>query len=446
MLRTTLFSVFLLASPLDVGAADWKGAAARTEITPQEAVWLTGYAAREKTAQGVLMPLYAKALVLQDPVGHRFAFITADLLGFSRSFTEAVASELNKRGGWLRRDLLFNASHTHSGPALSETLQVALPMPPDEQVKVKRYTEWLQRRLADLVEEASDRLEPCRLALGMTRATFAVNRRVRTSEGYRIGVNRLGPVDHEVPFLSVDSAAGRLLALLYSYSCHCTTLTSTNLAYHGDYAGVSQQELENRYPGSIALFMTGTAGDANPAPRGTLALARQYGEELADAIASSLNGPLRPLTGNLEVQFGEAELLFRSLPSREELINRLESADVFIRRHARLLLDRLDRNGSLPTTYSFPIHLLRFGRDLTLVALAGEVVVDYKFRLRDELGNSSLWVAGYSNDVSCYIPSARILQEGGYEAEESMIYYGQPSPFASSVEETIVAKVLEIAE
>ena len=76
--------------------------------------------------------------------------------------------------------------------------------------------------------------------------------------------------------------------------------------------------------------------------------------------------------------------------------------------------------------------------------MAGEVVVDYDLRLKKELGADNLWVAGYSNDVFAYIPSLRILKEGGYEGGGAMIYYGQPGPFAPSVEETIVREVHEV--
>jgi len=33
----------------------------------------------------------------------------------------------------------------------------------------------------------------------------------------------------------------------------------------------------------------------------------------------------------------------------------------------------------------------------------------------------------------------RVLREGGYEADTSMIYYGQPGPFTEAVEETVIA-------
>ena len=99
----------------------------------------------------------------------------------------------------------------------------------------------------------------------------------------------------------------------------------------------------------------------------------------------------------------------------------------------------LDRDGELPKTYPYPLQVWRFGPELTLIAMGGEVVVDYVLRLNRELDADKIWVAGFSNDVLGYIPSARILAEGGAEAET--IYYDLPAPFAPSIEETIVAKV-----
>ncbi len=89
---------------------------------------------------------------------------------------------------------------------------------------------------------------------------------------------------------------------------------------------------------------------------------------------------------------------------------------------------------------------LQFGKDLTLVALGGEVLVDYALRLKRELGADKLWVVAYANDVFAYIASRRVLGEGGYEAETSMIYYGQPGPWAPAVEDTLVTKVHQLVK
>ena len=76
------------------------------------------------------------------------------------------------------------------------------------------------------------------------------------------------------------------------------------------------------------------------------------------------------------------------------------------------------------------------------VTLGGEVVVDYALRLKQELGPANTWVAGYSNDVMAYIPSRRVLSEGGYEGGGAMVYYGLPTIWAPEIEETIVREVV----
>ena len=68
----------------------------------------------------------------------------------------------------------------------------------------------------------------------------------------------------------------------------------------------------------------------------------------------------------------------------------------------------------------------------------GEVVVDYSLRLRGE-SRTPLWVFGYTNDVMAYIPSERVLKEGRYEGETSMIPYGRPGPWTPGLEEKIVS-------
>ena len=70
--------------------------------------------------------------------------------------------------------------------------------------------------------------------------------------------------------------------------------------------------------------------------------------------------------------------------------------------------------------------------------MSDEVVVDYSLKMKKEYSNENLFVAGYCTEVMCYIPTSKELDEGGYEPDASMIYYGLPCPFANNVEEKIV--------
>jgi neutral ceramidase len=139
----------------------------------------------------------------------------------------------------------------------------------------------------------------------------------------------------------------------------------------------------------------------------------------------------------LSARYEIVDLPFAPPPNRAGWIARLQDSDQYIRRHARLMLDILDREGTLPAAQPDPLQVWTFGRDLTLIALGGEVVVDYVLRLRRDYPDRRLWVAGYSNDVFGYVPSLRVLKEGGYEGGDAMIYYGRPGPFAPTVEDVI---------
>jgi neutral ceramidase len=92
------------------------------------------------------------------------------------------------------------------------------------------------------------------------------------------------------------------------------------------------------------------------------------------------------------------------------------------------------------------VQVWSLGEQVTWVSLGGEVVVDYSKRIKKELaGDRTVWVTAYSNDVMAYIPSARVLKEGGYEGDSSMIYYGMATKWAPAIETKIVEKVKEFA-
>jgi len=271
-----------------------------------------------------------------------------------------------------------------------------------------------------------------------------MNRRSPTGGGYSIAPNSDGPVDHDVPVLQVNGADGRTRALLFGYACHNTTLS--DYEFCGDYAGFAQEYVEQAHPGTTAMFMIGCGADQNPTPRRTMEWARQHGRALANAVEAALVSRPRPVRGPLRVALGEVTLELAQ-PDMEKVKQQAASNDKYAKRHAEMVLAELATNGRVDATYPYLVQVLRFGDDLTMIALAGEVVVDYSLRLKAELAGTPVWVAGYTNDVFGYVPSERVLREGGYEAEGAILYYGtMPTPFLPSVEERIVAKVHELVK
>jgi neutral ceramidase len=340
--------------------------------------------------------------------------------------------------------LLINASHTHCGP---EFRAGRGPLDDIENLRARQgaaYHAALEEKLFKLVGTALQALAPAKLTYSHARCGFAMNRRLPADGTFRNSPYADGPVDHDVPVLRMESADGRVLrAVLFGYACHNTTLSFYN--WCGDYAGFAQEYLEAAHPGTVAMFVTGCGGDQNPYPRGTLELAQQHGRTLATAVEAALIANATTLTGPLQSAGAEIPLRYAPAPSREELHRRLGSKDRYEVLHAQRLLERMDKGEPIPAEYPYPVQVVRFGGALTLVALGGEVVVDYSLRLKRELAGPAVWVAGYCNDVMGYIASERVLKEGGYEGGGAMKHSSShPGPWAPGLEEQIVSKVHEL--
>ena len=90
-----------------------------------------------------------------------------------------------------------------------------------------------------------------------------------------------------------------------------------------------------------------------------------------------------------------------------------------------------------------PIHVWRFGDQFSMVFLGGEVVADYALRIRRELP-AATWISSYCDDVFGYVASERMRDEGGYEVDESMIYYNQPGRWSTGTEEVVLRRIHEL--
>jgi neutral ceramidase len=419
-----------------IAKSAWTAGVGRADITPDRSLWMAGFARRTLPSQGVALPLFAKALALRQGSGRPIVLVTTDLLGLTSRITDRVAATLERRHGLLRAEILFNASHTHCGPVVDEQLSVTYDLTPAQWADIGAYTTELEARLVRVVDDAVAAMVSVRLAYARGEATFAANRRVQFTPD--------GPVDHSVPVLRVDRVDGLPLAIVFGYACHNTTLPETFVQYHGDYAGVAQAVLEARHAGVTALFVSGCGADANPKPRGTIELVQTHGAALADAVDRALPSAT-PVVHSVHAAYHIVTLPFVGDDARKRWHDRLDIEDVFLRRHAALMDAAIAHDGRLPDAQPDPVQVWTFGPDLMLVALGGEVVVDYALRLAREFHGRRVWVAGYSNDVFGYVPSVRVLREGGYEGGDAMIYYGRPAPFTEEVEDRIVSEVHRLA-
>jgi hypothetical protein len=395
---------------------------------------MSGYAARTHGSDGVLNRLWAKALAIESSPGGRIVIVSTDLVGIPRDLTDEVAAKLKKQYGLNRSQFLINASHTHTGPIVWPNLRNLAVIPPGEQQKLLEYRNVLAGALVSVAGSALRDLSPAAIEFGEGAADFAINRRA--------AINPNGPVDHRVPVLKIVDLAGKIRGVLFGYACHNTTLTGEFYQLSGDYAGFAADALEQRHPGATALFLILCGADQNPNPRSTLDLARQHGSTLAGEVEKAIASPMTVVSGPVRTAFRLAELRFAPR-SRQDFEAELKSKVPAQVRRGEMMIKALDA-GKKVGRLDYPLQAVRFGDTLTLLALGGEVTVDYGLRTRREYAGEPLITAGYSNDVMCYIPSARVLREGGYEAVDSMFYYAQAGPFAEDVEERVFAAIRQV--
>jgi len=394
--------------------ANWKVGVAVAKVTPKKMLFMAGYASRKTPAVGKVQDLFAKALALQDEKGNKLVFVTLDLIGVPQLMRRAVAERAEKEFKLPQANLIMNASHTHSEPSLRTTPLTEKDKDNPQAKDAWDYTQKLQDDIVGIIGKALSDVQPARLTWNKARCGFAMNRR----RDYTLppdhpnankAPNPDGPVDHEVPALRIEAPDGTLRATLFGYACHNTSLGFYN--WCGDYAGFAQEYLQEHRPNFTALFLMGCGADQNPYPRRSdvvpgvtdLELSMQHGRSLSNAVEMALTVNPRPIAGPIRAAYEEI-ILDYAKPGRE--------------------------------SHPYPVQVIKIGNDLTFITLGSEVVVDYSLRFKREFaGAAGVWVAGYSNDYTGYVPSLRVLKEGGYEAAAG---------WAESVEDRIATKVHEL--
>ncbi len=442
LMSVLFFSKISFSQHTNTNDATMEVGVARVDITPDGPIRLAGYGSRSKSeSDGIIQRSAAKALAFGSDAQHPSILITVDLVGIPGHITTKLVEQLSKKISIDPAQLVICASHTHGGPEVGNLLNILQYrgenfsdslLRLDQLVHIAQYTEQLSQKLEEVALAALKNRKPAFVAWGQGQAGFAANRRTKG-----------GPVDPALPILRITNPDGILRAVFVNYACHGTTLDGDVNKIHGDWIGEAQRLIEASHPGVIAMVSLGCGADANPQPRGKMEDVKLHGKEISDNVDKLLTSQLQSLTSPPVGNMKWIKLPFSKVPTVPELIQLTEDKTVK-GYYARLALDRIERGEKIPSELNYPVQIWNFSNKLAMINLAGEVVVDYSIRLKNELGAEHLWINGYSNDVSCYIASRRVIREGGYEAEASMYYYDKPSPFAEEVEDIIVTAVHDL--
>jgi hypothetical protein len=406
---------------------------AAVDITPSYPIRLNGFGFRRSESEGMTQRIWAKALAIGTDEDKPLLLLAVDNLGMRLPMVEEVAGRLKAKAGIERGRIAITFTHTHTAPKVngaSDTI-MGWPLPAADQQHIDRYTAELTDALERVALAALADRKPARLEWAVGKVGFAKNRR---TEG--------GPVDHDLPMLVVRSAQDDAIRAIYvTYACHCVTLSHNRIS--GDWAGYAQEAIQRAHPGAISLVSIGCGSDSNPSSGVTgdnFAAATEQGAEIAAEVERLLKGPLKPISGDVSATISTIDLPLNEMPTREELQSAAAKDDGNAG-NAKFQLEKLDRGESLQTKIDYTIQTWSFGDSLAMVFLAGEVCVDYSLRLKRELDAARVWLHGYTNDFCCYIPSERLLKEGGYGGGAEIMYFALPATLQAGLEDKIIAEV-----
>ncbi|MGI8906447.1 MAG: hypothetical protein ACR2IE_08160 [Candidatus Sumerlaeaceae bacterium] len=420
------------------GDLNWKVGTAVVEITPKESMWLAGWAARREPASGTATPLYAKALAIQDAAGTTLVICTVDLIAITREIVNPVAELIFEKHGILREHLLFNASHTHTGPEIRIDKAPFFGIPEEFAAKIPKYNEELKQNLVQVIGEALASIEPASLYVTSTRCDIAENRRKPP-----------GPVDYDVPILIATDEKNYIHSVAFGYACHNLTLPPTFVQYCAEFSGEAVEQVDVMFLSDPIFYLSGAGADLDPRKtpleadpteiQTDLTLTQSHGYALGDAVYSGVMEPSlrKTLAGPLRIAYSETPLDFEPLRSREQLEADLTCDDPPKRTKARFLLDAIDSGRPLPTSYPCPLQVISFGDELLLIAMSAEPVVQFALDFKKQYGPGMVWVAGYCNDMFGYIATQEIQEQGGYEGGRATLWSALPGPFTRATERRV---------
>ena len=406
--------------------------AAEVDITPDFEVELCGFAARTQPAVGVLEPIFARALYLDDG-NERLLWIVCDVVALGRELVEGFRAWAKSTLGLESRQVLLCATHTHSAPA-------TIPLNAAGQYS-DRYVRFLRFHLEGVAREGMRRPRPCRFIRGRSGCSTGVDRRRKGSSH----------VDHNLWTLAFADAAEKtddLVAVAMNYPMHPVALGSGERRISPDWCGAAAGKIYDCVPGRpVVLVTNGAAGNINPwqmdvAPERV----RQMGEILGTSSVRALAGPRRP-------DLSDATLAIKSvtIPLPLDVLDDAgidAAAEAFAARFApghpwaakgeavgatwresmKRTIASPDGGGETP----IEIQAIRIG-DVRVVAVNGEVFSRFTELVRKGT-TADLFVVGYANAAFGYIPTRAAYAEGGYEVDEAHFFYNSFRPKPGGLE------------
>ena len=394
--------------------------AACLDITPRTGLQMIGFSSR--VAQSVLDSLHVRALVFRDGE-HSVGFVVYDLLfPFNDKINTEMRRIIRERTGLA--EVVFSATHTHSGPWISYAGGPDAAAGLDE---LKDYERMICDRTLEALEKAYNSLQPVRLGTGLGEVDLNYNRIRQEPDGRveMIWANHekipLGPAASSVAVIRIDDLQGKTLALLVNYACHPVIhgRPNENLMYSADFPGALCAEVASRLPDHPqCIFINGACGDMNPYyahsvenPKPRIA---EVGHKLADEV-------LR-VAGEIETRPCEAERPLRFQVRHFATTGRWDKVKGEEGEAANAGKGRRESAAGMLDTLELPLDLALLTPEIGFVGLPGEFFSAFQQELRGRAPVKFLIVAGYTDGSFGYFPTIPAAVTGGYGANDEATY------------------------
>lgn len=399
--------------------------AARANITPPVGHKMSGYGNRTHGSDGIHDELRSKVLYLDDGTT-RAAVVANDLLYLNAAAVAEVRRRAAEAAEIPAENVFVCCSHTHGGPDTSYG-------EPTEDRMQAACVETLFYKIAGAAAEARRNALPVKMGRSRADVQCGINRRERTADGRVIlGRNPEGPVARTADVVRFDEAGtGRPLAILFSHAVHGTTLGGDNYLTTAELSGWAERFVEAAFPGTVAMFCNGCAGDINPDPRGTFDCVDLLGTRLGAAVVGAAT-QVEQMAGEVKVVcHGETVLLpIEDMPSAEACRKEVGEAEAALKalegespgrrwqperrlRQARQML-AASESGRIDPGLPIEVQTVALG-DTAIVGFPGEVFVEIGLEIERRSPFPRTLTVAYANGSVGYLPTAKEVPFGGYE-------------------------------
>ncbi len=436
---------------------------ATTNITPEQPVFLHGFPKRTHKSEGVHDPIYAKAVLLQ--ANKNLLLISIDAMGSDHSFILGVKDELLTKFGLNHDEVLINFSHSHSSIFLTGTdlntrrggYSIGAENWPlyTEEVNYtedENYYFFVREAIVQMTDYCLEHLIEGELLIGSAESAIGVSRRMPSDKGILWEPNFAAEIDKELLVMKLVDTQQNLKAILYNYGCHTTSVGSNNYLISAEFVGKTSAFLQLRYPGVTAMFLQGCAAEIKPTKSASggqfkscnLTEMEEIGIDFAYEVANLVDhGPFQRIGCKFKTLLTHCTLKTElTAIERYETIVADSNLMPFYRNAAARTIDEI-RKGTAKESAQVYISVWYLDEETRLIAIEGEVSTEYAMNLKRIYGNKGKTIVlGYTNGVLFYIPTAKMIKEGGYETD-SQYLFGLRGPFVPEIEDLLLGRIVK---